>query len=59
MDACIRCGLCLEACPTYVLTRLEEEGPRLERELRELRLEMREAQADRDRLLAATVDRPP
>jgi glycolate oxidase iron-sulfur subunit len=28
MDACIRCGLCLEACPTYVLTRLEEEGPR-------------------------------
>ncbi len=28
MDACIRCGLCLESCPTYVLTRLEEEGPR-------------------------------
>jgi glycolate oxidase iron-sulfur subunit len=28
MEACIRCGLCLEACPTYVLTRLEEEGPR-------------------------------
>src|SRR5439155_26663412 len=28
MEACIRCGLCLEACPTFVLTRLEEEGPR-------------------------------
>ncbi|MDP9343375.1 MAG: (Fe-S)-binding protein [Actinomycetota bacterium] len=28
MEACIRCGLCLESCPTYVLTLLEEEGPR-------------------------------
>ncbi len=25
---CIHCGMCLEACPTYVLTRLETESPR-------------------------------
>ena len=28
MDACIRCGLCLSACPTYQLTMMEEESPR-------------------------------
>lgn len=26
--ACIHCGMCLEACPTYLLTRLETESPR-------------------------------
>jgi glycolate oxidase iron-sulfur subunit len=26
--ACIRCGLCLTSCPTYVLTMHESEGPR-------------------------------
>ncbi|HYK98717.1 MAG TPA: heterodisulfide reductase-related iron-sulfur binding cluster [Candidatus Acidoferrales bacterium] len=25
---CIHCGICLESCPTYVLTRLETESPR-------------------------------
>jgi len=25
---CIRCGVCLESCPTYLLTRLEPESPR-------------------------------
>src|SRR3954469_14699332 len=25
---CIRCGICLESCPTYLLTRLEPESPR-------------------------------
>ena len=25
---CIHCGMCLEACPTYQLTRLETESPR-------------------------------
>src|ERR1700730_17667108 len=28
MLACIRCGLCLTSCPTYVLTMDESEGPR-------------------------------
>ncbi|MSQ61397.1 MAG: 4Fe-4S dicluster domain-containing protein [Dehalococcoidia bacterium] len=28
MDACIRCGLCLSACPTYQITLMEEESPR-------------------------------
>jgi DNA-binding transcriptional LysR family regulator len=28
MLACIRCGLCLLACPTYVLSMHESEGPR-------------------------------
>jgi glycolate oxidase iron-sulfur subunit len=25
---CIRCGICLESCPTYMLTHLETESPR-------------------------------
>jgi glycolate oxidase iron-sulfur subunit len=25
---CIRCGVCLESCPTYLITRLETESPR-------------------------------
>ena len=25
---CIRCGVCLESCPTYLITRLEPESPR-------------------------------
>jgi glycolate oxidase iron-sulfur subunit len=28
MLSCIRCGLCLTSCPTYVLTMHESEGPR-------------------------------
>ncbi|HEX8969582.1 MAG TPA: 4Fe-4S dicluster domain-containing protein, partial [Chloroflexota bacterium] len=28
MLACIRCGLCLTSCPTYVLSMDEAEGPR-------------------------------
>lgn len=28
MQACIRCGLCLQACPTYLISMAEEEGPR-------------------------------
>src|SRR3989304_2011147 len=28
LQQCIRCGMCLEACPTYQLTGLETESPR-------------------------------
>ena len=28
LERCIHCGLCLEACPTYKITRLETESPR-------------------------------
>ncbi len=28
LDTCIRCGLCLPACPTYEVQRTEMEGPR-------------------------------
>ena len=28
LSQCVRCGLCLEHCPTYVETRLETESPR-------------------------------
>lgn len=27
-DACIRCGLCLQSCPTYLETSIETSGPR-------------------------------
>lgn len=28
LDTCVRCGLCLQACPTYGLTAMEGYGPR-------------------------------
>lgn len=28
LQRCIRCGMCLQACPTYLLTGLETESPR-------------------------------
>ncbi len=28
LQQCIRCGMCLQACPTYLLTGLETESPR-------------------------------
>jgi glycolate oxidase iron-sulfur subunit len=44
MLACIRCGLCLTSCPTYVLSLHESEGPRgrvgIARALTEGHLEM-------------------
>ena len=28
LESCIHCGMCLQACPTYVITGLETESPR-------------------------------
>ena len=53
--ACIHCGLCLEACPTYVITGNENDGPRgrlyLMRAVTEGRLE------DTSRAFATHIDR--
>ena len=53
--ACIHCGLCLEACPTYVITGNENDGPRgrlyLMRAVAEGRLE------DKSSAFATHIDR--
>src|SRR5215813_11822972 len=53
--ACIHCGLCLEACPTYVITGNENDGPRgrlyLMRAVAEGRLE------DRSSAFGTHIDR--
>jgi glycolate oxidase iron-sulfur subunit len=46
LSKCVHCGLCLNACPTYVVTGLEVESPRgriyLARSVSEGRIEMNE-----------------